>query len=123
MLSQFKNKLFSDRNISKVLMIFVNHEIRGIGRIYDLQIDSQGGHIDMMLILEGESESIGVSIDRYSFEKDEQRQYFIVKEFSSSKIWMDTLISKFLYNRRIEFPPKVVAALKLTGIIETDSIE
>lgn len=77
-----------------------NRYLDGIGLVRDLEIDQAGKRIALVLELDGEDVFVKVIAEGYHLGKDG----ITFHAFKCDKIWIETLLNRFLAGRRIDVP-------------------
>jgi len=100
-----------DHVTSQVALSYVNKAIARYGQVESLRINSRRSRIELVCRLEGETESIGVTIEKYVIEKEGAKRLFHVLESSATRPWLQTALQDHLHGRKIELPRWAAAAL------------
>ena len=77
-----------------------NKYLEGIGQVRDIDIDQASKKIALILELDGEDVFVQVIADGYHLGKEG----ITFHKFNCDKPWMETLLNRFLANRRIDVP-------------------
>ena len=98
------NTFIKDPLLSKILKIFLARFISDFGEVSNLSIDTNSKAISLTLQLVGESEPVTIDISSYEFVEQDGQDYFIVREFSTSKSWLDIAVKKYAPNLQFQIP-------------------
>jgi len=74
------------------------------GDVSNLSVDTNSNAISLTLQLAGESEAVTINISSYEFIERDGQDYFIVREFSTSKSWLDIAVKKYVPNLQFKTP-------------------
>ncbi len=97
-------KAAKDAMTSKAALHFVNKEIARYGRLTDLSIDSRNKTVEVTCELIGESSPITIRIDNYTIVPDGGKNYLQASGFTCTRPWLESFLTDFAQNRRIELP-------------------
>jgi hypothetical protein len=100
-----------DAMTSRAAMLYINNHIAQYGRLQELKIDSQRKSMEVSCVLHGETTPIGIKLKDYVVETEGQKKFIQVGEFSCTRPWLQSLLTHFGRNRRIELPRWVAAVL------------
>ena len=98
------NTFIKDPLLSKTLKIFLARFISDFGEVSNLSIDTKSKAISLTLQLVGESEPVTINVSSYEFIIRDGQDYFIVREFSTSKSWLDIVLKKYAPNLQFQIP-------------------
>ena len=98
-----------DRAVALMLKGAWNMKLSKIGKIRQLHLDSGAKKISMEIVLRGESEPIWIEVERYEIVGDE----LYIKEFRSSKEWIEGVFENFLSQKPIKIPAQAARYLEL----------
>jgi hypothetical protein len=93
-----------DPLFSKILKIFLSRFISDFGKVSNLSIDTKSKAISLALQLVGESEPVTLNISSYEFIEQDGQDYFVVREFTTSKSWLDIAVKKYAPNLQFKIP-------------------
>lgn len=94
--------------------LFLANALKDFGELKDLNIDSPNKALDIDFLPIGESENINLNISKYEIILEDNRTYFIPREFKCSKLWLDRIGNKFLVGNKFELPSeysKIISSL------------
>jgi hypothetical protein len=100
-----------DLMTSKAAKSYLNDLIKTYGTVRDLAVDSKRGRIEVTCELLGETEPIGVTIERYVIVRDAEGAFLEVQESSASRPWLNAALRAHLHGRRIALPGWAATAL------------
>jgi hypothetical protein len=98
------NRFIKDPLLSKILKIILPRFISDFGKVSNLSIDTNSKSIYLTLKLVGESEPVTINISRYEFIQRDGQDYLIIREFSTSKSWLDIAVRKYAPNLQFKIP-------------------
>jgi hypothetical protein len=90
---------------------FINHHYKSLGHMTSLQIDSANHRAVLELELKGETQPIQVTISRYELSSTDGKTFIEIKEFRTSREWMNVVGGQFLNGRKFEVPELLKALL------------
>jgi hypothetical protein len=105
---------FKDIGISTLGKKFGNQFIKEYGEMLDLRLDSKNKKIELEILLKGELEPLKVDIGSYKIEQNGEKSYIILSEISTSREWINTLLEKFVQNKKFEISQDIE---KVLGIL------
>jgi hypothetical protein len=91
-----------NRITSQLLKVFLNHQIKELGKMTTLHIDTQEKHISLTANLLGETEPIDASM-KYMLEESDGRTFFVPTELNCSRQWLSLLAQQMLKDNIIRF--------------------
>jgi len=111
-LSKLKNK---NELISAVLKIATASylESNGFGTMREFSIDTTHKAFSFSVDLKGESKPLMVAVPKYELVKDRGMLFFVVRDVSTDKAWINQAAKMFLKEKRIEIPGKYSALVQL----------
>ena len=98
------NRFIKDPLLSKILKIILPRFISDFGKVSNLSIDTNSKSIYLTLKLVGESKPVTINISRYEFIQRDGQDYLIIREFSTSKSWLDIAVRKYAPNLQFKIP-------------------
>ncbi len=93
--------------------VAVNSNLKGIGEMTELSIDTKKRRVRVRLELVGEAEPIEVEITKYNLKNEESGARLTIEEATASREWVAVALREFVVGRTIEIPAKAGALLKL----------
>jgi hypothetical protein len=100
-----------DAMTSQAAMIYINRHLVPYGRVAALKIDSQDKSVEVSCVLNGETAPIGITLKDYVVKTEGQKKFIQVGAFSCTRPWLQSLLTDFGRDRRIELPPWAAALL------------
>ena len=98
-------KAAKDAMTSKAAMHFFNKEMVRYGRLTDLSIDSRNKTMDVTCELIGEVSPISIHVDNYTVDEERGKNYLQASGFTCSRPWLQSFLTDFAVDRRLELPP------------------
>ena len=98
-----KNKILSSI-VSAVLDIYL--QTNGYGELHEFAINNKSKKIFFKTKLAGEERPLSVSVGKYELLKEEGKLFFVCKEVSTDREWLNIAAKNFLKERKIEIPSK-----------------
>jgi hypothetical protein len=92
---------------------FLNANLRGIGQMSELSIDTQRGTIRARLDLLGEAEPIEIDVLSYKLEQRGDEMVVTILDATASREWLAETLRQFVVGRSFTIPPQAGAVLKL----------
>ena len=104
-LSKIKNK---NELISMILKLTTSGylEKNGFGKMRDFAIDTESKSFTFSVDLKGESMPLRVAVSKYEIVHENGKLYFVVKNISTDKEWLNLAAKKFLQETKLEIPSK-----------------
>ncbi len=90
----------------KLVYWLVNSQLKGIAKLVEYDIDFNGRKILSKVQLEGEDESIDVTLEDFTLIKNGAQYTFAIQQAHSNKIWLNNAMSKAMLGREIKIPEK-----------------
>ena len=90
---------------------YFNHRYEPIGQMTTLQIDAAKKSATFEFELKGETQPLRVSINRYEVTTAGDKTILEIKEFETSREWINYVAREFLRGRKFEVPEVARAVL------------
>jgi hypothetical protein len=90
---------------------YFNHRYQSLGQMTTLQIDSANKKASFDLELKGESQPLHITINRYELTTTGDKTLIEIKEFHTSREWINVVAGNFLKGKKFEVPEVVKALL------------
>lgn len=90
----------------KLVYWLVNSQLKGIAQLLEYDIDFDGRKILSKVKLEGEEESIDVSLEDFTLTNHGDHYTFAIQQAHSNKIWLNNALSKAILGREVKIPEK-----------------
>jgi hypothetical protein len=100
-----------DAIAGKSAQLFINERISRYGKVQRLKIDSGKKQLEVVCLLEGESEPITVTVGQYRVEQVDGKTFDAVSQCTCSRPWLQNLFEDFAAGRRFEVPGWAASAL------------
>lgn len=95
------------------MRLAVNAQLRSIGEMTELSIDTKKKRVRVRLELVGEKEPIEVEILRYNVESKGETTHVTIEEATASREWLAVALREFIVGQDLTVPAKAGALLKL----------
>ena len=102
-----------DATLAFALRRATNANLRSIGEMTELSIDTKTKRVRVRLELLGEKEPIDVEILRYSLKEKGETTYITIEEVTSSREWLAVALREFVVGQDLAIPARAGAVLKL----------
>lgn len=102
-----------DAAMSKAVQIALNRYIKEYGAILHLNLDSENKTIEVEILLEGEVEPLAVKVGKYEIVEENGANYIKVQDVHTSRVWLNTLASSYLEDKKFPVPAEYVKLLKV----------
>ncbi len=102
-----------DKAVSFGIEKVLSSLIQEYGKMLDFKIDSSQNKITFSALLDGEHDKIDINIGKYEIITRGDKTYLIVSQLSTSRAWVNKLISECFTNYEIEIPKKFTTISKL----------
>jgi|SRR5271157_411703 hypothetical protein len=93
-----------DAILSAVAKRYADKQLLGIGSIAAFSLNSMEKKVSVSLDLKGEKETIRLDVLKYDILKEGRKFYFVAKELSSSREWIEVVAKTYLQEKRMEIP-------------------
>ncbi len=90
---------------------YFNHRYKSLGTMTTLEIDSKNKKASLELELKGETQPLRVTIGHYEVTAAEGKTFIEIKEFNTSREWINVLARDFLKGKKFEVPELVRSVL------------
>ena len=90
---------------------YFNHRYNSLGTMTTLEIDSKNKKASLELELKGETQPLRVDIADYEVTTAEGKTFIEIREFTTSREWINVLAREFLKGKKFEVPEIVHAVL------------
>ena len=102
-----------DAALAFTVRVAINTNLRSIGQMTELSIDTKNKRVCVRLELLGEKELIDVEILRYSLKEKGETTYITIEEVTSSREWLTVALREFVVGQDLALPAKAGIVLKL----------
>lgn len=92
---------------------FINSELRDIGEMTELSVDTKKRAIRMRLALKGEAEPIEIHVKKYELKRRGENATLTVVDATASRKWVTEALRQFVVGRSFPIPATAGAILKL----------
>ena len=96
---------------SAVPKMIINRFIEDYGKVVDLDIDNKSKTITAAILLNGESDSMRVTIAEYEVIRADSSSSVVVQNASSDRAWVDALLKNYVIGKSWEIPKMAAAGL------------
>jgi hypothetical protein len=90
---------------------YINHRCESIGQMTTLQIDAAKKTAVFEFDLKGETQPLRVSIERYELTSAGDKTFVEIKDFHTSREWINYIARGLLNGRKFEVPEVAKAVL------------
>ena len=102
-----------DAALAFTVRVAINTNLRSIGQMTELSIDTKNKRVCVRLELLEEKELIDVEILRYSLKEKGETTYITIEEVTSSREWLTVALREFVVGQDLALPAKAGVVLKL----------
>jgi hypothetical protein len=102
-----------DKALSMAIKKAINFKLKEIGEMLELKLDSKQKTLDLEVLLDGEKEALGIHIGTYTIDEIEGKYFLSVKDITTSRAWINTLIEQYFQQNRFEIPEEYAKMLKV----------
>jgi hypothetical protein len=100
-----------DAIAGRAAQTYLNNLIGRYGKLQRLKIDSENARMEIVCLLEGETEPITVKVGRYRVQSEGAKKFLQISECTCSRPWLQNLLADFAEGRRVELPAWAASAL------------
>ena len=86
---------------------WIKERFSDYGEVVDCTFDTHANTLTIEALLRGEPKTITARVDRYELEKVGEQHFVILKKFSTSRVWLTTLLNALLTGKRYAIPTVV----------------
>ncbi len=79
----------------------------------NLNLDSKNKKINLEAMLIGENEPITINIGEYKIIQENNKFYIQIDDISTSKAWLNVVVTETLNGQKLELPGKIAKLLKV----------
>lgn len=102
---------FKDKITSSAARTHCNTLLKRYGEVKELRIDSAKRRMEVVVLLEGETGSIAVTIEKYEITDVGGEKFVHVAATRCTRPWVQHFIEDHLYGRKFPLPSWAAAAL------------
>jgi hypothetical protein len=96
-----------DGALALSLKAYVNDKFRDYGEVIDCSVDTGASRLTAQLMMRGERDPVTATIEKYEIEKDGDERFIKLVQFSTSRIWLTTLLNSLFAGKRYKLPGSV----------------
>ena len=96
-----------------LLLKAINHKIKRVGIMLNLNIDSKEKTIDFSVLLVGEEAPLDVKVKSYEIKERDGINYLKLGEIETSKVWLNIVLDEFAKGDEVEISSKFSKLLKI----------
>lgn len=100
-----------DALASRAALSWANNFIARYGKVQDLKIDSRRKTLEVSCQLNGEVSPITIRVGNYVVETEGAKRFLRASDFSCTRPWLQSVLSDYGSEKRIELPPWAASAL------------
>jgi hypothetical protein len=93
--------------------VWLNSQLKGIGEMTELAIDTKKRTVQVRLHLIGESEPIEIHVKKYNLKQNGQHAALTIEDASASRPWIEEGLRRFVIGHAFGIPAGAAALLKL----------
>ena len=82
----------------------INQSIKEIGQLLELKIDNRGKTVTASILLNGENLPLNLRIDEYEIIRDNSSAGILIRDASSDKPWLNSILKKFIIDKALKVP-------------------
>ncbi|MDB6068789.1 MAG: hypothetical protein JWR26_4997 [Pedosphaera sp.] len=97
--------------VERGLREYFNNRFKSLGTMTKLQIDSTNKKATLELDLKGETQPLQITINRYELTTVGGKMFIEIKEFETSREWINSLAKPLLKGKTFEVPELAKAIL------------
>lgn len=83
--------------------VFLNRQLRGIGEVAKIDIDTARGRVHATLVLRGERAPVALEL-RYRINANRTRPTITISKASASRTWMNAALRRFVCGEKFVVP-------------------
>ena len=102
-------KTMKDKALSTGAKVAINQQISKYGKVTQLQLNSKFKSIKMDILLDGESDSVSVSIEHYEITEE---NHLKINGITTSRKWLNSLTYDYIEGKEIPLPVEYATMLK-----------
>ncbi|OQX59194.1 MAG: hypothetical protein B5M52_03925 [Helicobacteraceae bacterium 4484_230] len=102
-----------DKALTAGAKMAVNSKIKGYGEMLKLNLDSKNRCIEIEVMLDGEKETLEVTVERYELSEEDGKNFLKLHGIKTSRAWIDVVTASYLEGRAFEIPAEYVKMLKI----------
>ena len=106
MLNAFKDKIASAAARAHGNTLFARY-----GEVTELRIDSEKRCVEIVCLLQGETESIAITIEKYEITDVDGEKFVHVAATRCARPWLQHFLEDHIYGRKFPLPSWAAAAL------------
>ena len=104
-----------DKALSLGVKQAVNYKLKEIGEMLKFNLDSERKTIELEILLDGEKETLHVTIHHYAIMQEGDKHFLVAKKIITSRKWMNTMAEQYLAGKKLEIPNEYASMLKLVA--------
>jgi hypothetical protein len=86
---------------------YLNDRFSEYGEVLDCAIDTRAARLSITALLTGEREPITATVERYALDTEGDERYIVLHDFSSSRQWIGSLLTRLFSGKRYKIPSAV----------------
>jgi len=106
-------KKMKDAALSKGAKVAINSYIKEYGKMLKLNLDSENKSIDLEVLLDGETEPLSVTVERYELTEEHGKNLLKIYGIHTSRAWINTIAASYLEGKSFEIPEEYAKMLKV----------
>src|SRR3954471_4877957 len=102
-----------DSGASVAIERWLSKELADYGELLDFKLNSRDKTVEVHVLLKGEKEALTVHIDEYELVSSGNSDFIVIKRAKASREWVDTVLRKFLINKKHKIPQQYSGMVKI----------
>ena len=102
-----------DSGASSAIQRWLVREMADYGEVLDFKISSAERTAELRVLLKGEKEPLGVSIEKYEISSSGSEDYIIVRRAHASREWVNAVLKNFLIDHKHKIPAQYSSMAKM----------
>ena len=102
-----------DKAVSIAVKKAINYKLKEMGKMVKFNLDSTKKTIELEILLDGESEPLYVSVERYELTEEDGKHFLYAQEITTSRKWINVIAKQYLSGQKLEIPSEYASMLQL----------
>lgn len=96
-----------DRTLALSFKTFFNERFGDLGQATECRVDTRTSRISLTAVMHGEREPVTAVLEHYELETIDGQRYIVFRRFSSSRLWVDKLLTLAFADKRYRLPTAI----------------